>query len=45
MAKWVSRFALGLSSSVPGVRIKPENYLLELDIGKDFDLVLDVLNY
>lgn len=25
MAKWASRFALGLSNSVPGIKLKPEN--------------------
>ena len=33
MAKWAARFALGLSNSVPGIRLKPANVKFEDDIG------------
>jgi len=33
MAKWASRFALGLSNSVPGIDIEPTNIMLVNDIG------------
>ncbi|KAI0746913.1 RNA dependent RNA polymerase-domain-containing protein [Daedaleopsis nitida] len=32
MSKWAARFALGLSNSVPGIRIKTENIRFEDDI-------------
>ena len=34
MAKWAARFALGLSNSVPGLRLKQENIRFEDDISK-----------
>lgn len=34
MAKWAARFALGLSNSVPGVRIAKEDYFVIDDVGK-----------
>ena len=34
MAKWAARFALGLSNSVPGLRLKRENIRFENDISK-----------
>lgn len=33
MAKWASRFVLGLSNSVPGIDIEPANIVLVDDIG------------
>ena len=33
MAKWAARFALGLSNSVPGVRIRPEDIFVLKDEG------------
>ena len=34
MAKWAARFALGLSNSVPGIRIEKKNYKRIQDISK-----------
>lgn len=32
MTKWASRFSLGLSTSVPGLRLKPSNIVKENEI-------------
>jgi len=33
MTKWAARFALGLSNTVPGLRLTPDDILDEPDIG------------
>lgn len=40
MVKWVSRFALGLSTSVPGIRLQAERIKEEEDIGSSFVCVM-----
>lgn len=36
MAKWAARYALGLSNSVPGVKLEPSNVIAIPDISKLF---------
>ncbi len=42
MSKWAARFALGLSNSVPGIRIKPENIRFIDDISGSLVLVVSI---
>jgi hypothetical protein len=39
MAKYASRFALGLSNSVPGIMVDPSNLRFIDDISQFFDLM------
>jgi hypothetical protein len=34
MTKWASRFALGLSTSVPAAKVEQDNILHEDDVGQ-----------
>ncbi|KAE9397715.1 hypothetical protein BT96DRAFT_940723 [Gymnopus androsaceus JB14] len=36
LCKWASRMALGLSSSIPGPRLSPEDIVFEPDLGKSY---------
>lgn len=51
MAKWAARFALGLSNSVPGIRLDHQNVLFMDDIGmallftNELTFHFDLMNY